>query len=33
MEPSTQNVAIVGGGLASMAMALELHNISIPSGL
>ncbi|KAI3321618.1 kynurenine 3-monooxygenase [Xylariaceae sp. AK1471] len=30
MESSTQNVAIIGGGLAGMAMALALHQLSIP---
>ncbi|GAP84986.1 putative kynurenine 3-monooxygenase protein [Rosellinia necatrix] len=30
MEYSTRNVAIIGGGLAGMAMALALHQLSIP---
>ncbi|KAI1120266.1 kynurenine 3-monooxygenase [Nemania abortiva] len=30
MESSTRNVAIIGGGLAGMAMALALHQLSIP---
>ncbi|KAI0447488.1 kynurenine 3-monooxygenase [Xylaria telfairii] len=30
MESSTQNVAIIGGGLAGMTLALALHQLSIP---